>query len=64
MKSFKEELNEYKAEVEKLAKKSVVMDLMIEFSENNYTDAAQFNGALSNKIEELNKNEDSNKTKD
>lgn len=64
MNTFKKELNEYKAEVEKLAKKSVVMDLMVEFSENNYTDAAQFNGALSNKIEELNKNEDSNKAKD
>jgi len=64
MNAFKEDLNKYKAEVEKLAKKSVVMDLIIEAVEHNYTTASQFLGALNNKIEELNKNEDSNKIKD
>lgn len=42
----------------KLAKKSVVVDLLHEFAMNNYTTPAQFNGALQNKLEELNDEQD------
>ena len=54
MDKFKAELEEYKAEVERLAKKSVVMSLLIEATENSYDTPAQFRGALINKLEELN----------
>ncbi len=54
MTEYAKVMEEHNIKVMRLAKKSVVMDLMSELLEHNYTTTAQFNGALINKLEELN----------
>ena len=54
MTDYKKVMEEHNIAIMKLAKKSVVVDLISEFAMNNYSTPAQFNGALANKLEELN----------
>lgn len=48
-----EEIDKHTSVMMNLAKQKVVMDLMKELLENNYTTSSQFNGSLVNKLEEL-----------
>lgn len=54
MTEYAKVMEEHNIKIMQLAKRSVVIDLMSEFSMHNYTTPAQFNGALANKLEELN----------
>ena len=51
---FKKELEAHNKEIIKMAKKSVIIDLMDEAVKNDYTTFSHFNGAMINKLEELN----------
>ncbi len=51
---FKKELEAHNKEIMKMAKKSVIIDLMDEAVKNDYTTFSHFNGAMINKLEELN----------
>ena len=53
MTDYAKVMEEHTIAIMKLAKRSVVMDLISEFALNNSTTPAQFNGALANKLEEL-----------
>lgn len=52
--NFKKEIEAHNKEIMRLAKKSVIIDLMFEAVTNDYTTFSHFNGAMQNKLEELN----------
>ena len=54
MTAYTKMMEEHNIAIMKLAKQSVVRDLMHEATMNNYTTYSQFNGAMLNKLEELN----------
>ena len=54
MTEYTKQMEEHNIAIMRLAKKSVITDLLHEFAMEDYTTRAQFNGALLNKLEELN----------
>ena len=54
MTEYAKVMEEHSIAIMRQAKKSVIVDLIHECAMNDYTTRAQFNGALQNKLEELN----------
>ncbi len=54
MPNFEEMIEEHTAVVRLAAKRSILLEVLSEAVSNNYETAAEFRGALYNKLEELN----------
>ena len=58
MPNFEEMIEEHTAVVRLAAKRSILLEVLSEAVSNNYETAAEFRGALYNKLEELNDEQD------